>query len=267
MGVRYAEVIGDPIAHSKSPLIHKFWLAKLEIEADYRATFVQPGDLTGHFEHRRHDPDWAGCNVTMPHKADVLRLADRVDDAVDAIGSANTIIASEGALAAHNTDIDGIVAALGEEGLQKRPVLILGNGGAARTTLAVLKSRKLEEVAIVARDAAKSERLSARFGLRLVEPEAPQLLINASPLGMTGFDPMPETMLGLVDLMQPEGIVFDMVYSPTETQLLARARQRGLKAIGGLDMLIGQADAAFRLFFGQPAPREHDAELRGLLTS
>jgi shikimate dehydrogenase len=122
-------------------------------------------------------------------------------------------------------------------------------------------------VAIVARDASKSERLSARFGLRLMEPEAPQLLINASPLGMTGFEAMPEAMLGLVDLMQPHGIVFDMVYSPVETQLLARARLRGLKAIGGLDMLIGQADAAFRLFFGQPAPREHDDELRRLLTS
>ena len=92
-----------------------------------------------------------------------------------------------------------------------------------------------------------------------------QLLINASPLGMAGFDPMPESLLDFVDLLQPEAIIFDMVYAPAETRLLSRARARGLRAIGGLDMLLGQADAAFRLFFGQPAPREHDEELRMLL--
>ena len=270
MARRYAEVIGDPISHSKSPLIHNFWLGKLGIDGVYRAAQVNPDGLDDFFSARRVDPDWAGCNVTMPHKAAVLALVDRTDTEVNAIGSANTVTAADGVLTAHNTDIDGLIAALGEEGLAKRPVAIVGNGGAARTALAVLREQGLHEVMIVSRDHAKSEALAARFGVELLggeQREEPQLLINATPLGMSGFDAMPEPMLGLVDRMQPEGVVFDMVYSPVETQLLLRARARGLRAIGGLDMLIGQADAAFRLFFGQGAPREHDEELRGLLTS
>lgn len=270
MAVRYAEVIGDPINHSKSPLIHNFWLRKLGLEGEYRAVRVQPNELEDYLSSRRGDEDWAGCNVTMPHKMEVLRLVVRSDEAVTAIGSANTILPAGSGMEARNTDTDGLVAALGEEGLSKQPVTIIGNGGAARTALAVLRRRGLEEVAIVGRDRAKGETLAARFGLRLLPQEEgtrkPQLLVNASPLGMKGIDPMPGTMLALVDFLEPGSTVFDMVYAPLETPLLARARARGLRAIGGLDMLIGQADAAFRLFFGEPAPRGHDRELRDLLT-
>jgi len=272
MSTPYAEVIGEPIAHSKSPLIHRFWLEKLRLAGDYRATRVEPAMLGAHFASRRRDADWLGCNVTMPHKGNVLPLVDASDDLVQVIGSANTIVAASGSLTAFNTDTDGLVEALGPEGLGKSPVVLLGTGGAARTMLAVLRTQGLEEVAIIGRDPEKVRSLAARFGMRLVSPFSTdgtggtaKLLVNSTPLGMTGFEPMPEALLEYVDLLGPHATVFDMVYAPVDTRLLSRARARGLRAIGGLDMLLGQADAAFRRFFAEPAPRQHDEELRMLL--
>jgi len=265
----YAEVIGDPIAHSKSPLIHGFWLEKLGIEADYRATRVTPDDLPRYIAGRRDDPTWHGCNVTIPHKIAMLDLVDDPGEVRDSIGAMNTIVRdSDGRVFGTNTDAAGFYAPLAEVDLAGAPVAVIGAGGAARAVLFALARAGVGPVTILNRSPLKGAALLARFGLKgdalplsaTLPPAA--LLVNTSALGMTGQPPLELDLSPL-----PEGaIVYDIVYAPLETGLLRQAEARGLETIDGLEMLIGQAAMAFELFFGRPAPRVHDAELRELLT-
>ncbi|MBS0285674.1 MAG: shikimate dehydrogenase [Proteobacteria bacterium] len=265
----YAEVIGDPIAHSKSPLIHGFWLEKLGIEADYRATRVTPDDLPRYIAGRRDDPAWHGCNVTIPHKIAMLDLVDDPGEVRDSIGAMNTIVRdSDGRVFGTNTDAAGFYAPLAEVDLAGAPVAVIGAGGAARAVLFALARAGVGPVTILNRSPLKGAALLARFGLKgdalplsaTLPPAA--LLVNTSALGMTGQPPLELDLSPL-----PEGaIVYDIVYAPLETDLLRQAEARGLETIDGLEMLIGQAAMAFELFFGRPAPRVHDAELRELLT-
>jgi shikimate dehydrogenase len=269
--VPYAEVIGDPIAQSKSPTIHKFWLEKLGLPGDYRARRVAADDLFDFFEQRRREPDWRGCNVTIPHKLSALDLSDRRDDLADSIGASNCIVrGDDGLLTATNTDSDGFAEPIAGMDLCGREVAVIGAGGAARAVLMSLARREVGFVRIHARDRVRAGELLEHFGLpgEPVPFDAPlasatTLLVNSSPLGMIG-QPALEIDLGPLG----EGaVVYDLVYNPLETLLLAEARRRGLCAIDGLGMLIGQAAIAFAKFFASPAPREHDAELRKLLTS
>ena len=269
-GRPYAEVIGDPIVHSKSPLIHGFWLERLGIAADYRATHVQPQQLSEFVENRRTDPAWRGCNVTIPHKIAILDHIDDPGGIRDTIGAANTVFRDDNDnLICTNTDAAGFYAPLSQTDLAGRSAVIVGAGGAALAVLFALSKIGIGTVDIVARNPIKAMGLLTRFGLRgqvrgFDAPLPPAaLLINASPLGMTGQDPyVPD--LGRLD---PQAMVYDLVYAPLETPLLAAARAEGLDVIDGLDMLIGQAATAFELFFGQAAPREDDMALRALLTA
>ena len=222
----YAEVIGDPISHSKSPVIHGFWLEKLGIAGDYRATNVTADDLPAFIEQRRADPAWRGCNVTIPHKVAMLDLVADPGGVRDSIGAMNTVVRNEGGdLFGTNTDAAGFYAPL------------------------------------------KAAALLSRFGLKGdVLPltgrlPAAKLLVNTSALGMEGQPPLDLDLLPLPS----DAVVYDIVYAPLHTPLLDAAEARGLETIDGLEMLVGQAAAAFELFFGQPAPREHDGELRELL--
>ena len=275
MGRPYAEVIGDPIAHSKSPLIHNFWLEKLGIDAEYRACHVRPDELADYFARRRGDAEWRGCNVTIPHKVSVLEFVDVSTGAAIAVGAANTVVRSpDGRLSATNTDVDGVAAALIGLDLTGQDVCVLGAGGAARAAfheLAQLRcwvlgwARDPEKAVAVGRDCG-----GAVVGVPFVKGSTAlsgaALFINATQLGMAGQDEMPQFVRDELGQMDPDGSVFDMVYHPQETRLLASAKLLGLRTIDGLTMLIGQAAGAFEMFFGQPAPREHDAELRALLT-
>src|SRR3954468_1436768 len=139
MGVPYAEVIGDPIAHSKSPVIHKFWLEKLGMEGDYRRAQVKTGELESYFESRRNDPDWRGCNVTMPHKSDVASFMDDVDPSARRIGAVNTVKRFDQKLVGLNTDWIGLNLALGEHSAAGKDVVLIGAGGAARAALEELR--------------------------------------------------------------------------------------------------------------------------------
>jgi len=261
----YAEVIGDPIAQSKSPAIHGFWIDRLGIDADYRAYHVRPGELRDYLGKRRSDRSWRGSNVTMPHKQTVMPLLDQIDPAAARIGAVNTIIPETGGLTGYNTDAPGFLEPLGER--QFASITVIGAGGAARAILAALADRKTGWVSLQNRSVGKGEALLAEFGLTgcVVEPggEVPtsELLINTSSLGMAGFPPMPPVERGVMD----GGIVYDIVTTPLVTDLLTAASARGLQTIDGLSMLIGQAAVAFEKFFGVPAPREHDAELRRIL--
>ncbi|HNJ48541.1 MAG TPA: shikimate dehydrogenase [Novosphingobium sp.] len=263
----YAEVIGDPIAQSKSPLIHNFWLEKLGIDAEYRACHVRPVELADYFSRRRGDAEWRGCNITMPHKQAVIPLLDAIDPAAARIGAVNTVVPENGGFAGYNTDLPGFLEPLGEHRFDV--VSVVGAGGAARAILAALADRGVRWISLQNRSIDKGEALLAEFGLDgfVVAPgeEVPtaELLVNTSSLGMAGYPPMPPVERFVMD----GGIVYDIVTHPLDTELLRRARGRGLRTIDGLAMLIGQAAVAFEKFFGQPAPREHDAELRARLTA
>lgn len=265
----YAEVIGDPIAHSKSPRIHGFWLDALGIEASYRATHVRPDGLAGYFAERRDDAAWRGCNVTIPHKEAVLDLVEDRGDVRRSIGAINTVFrAEDGALVGTNTDAAGFYAPISGMELAGAHVALVGAGGAARAILFALSRLGVERVTLFNRNVLKGAGLLGLFGLKgdavpLGAPLPPvDLLVNASPLGMTG---QPSLDLDL-DALPEHALVYDIVYAPLETPLLAQARVRELDTVDGLDMLIGQAALAFELFFGAEPPRDRDDELRALLT-
>lgn len=289
MSLPYAEVIGDPIVHSKSPLIHGFWLEKLGIAADYRACHVLAADLPAYFAARRSDIPWRGCNVTMPHKLAVMPLLDRLDPVAEQVGAVNTIVrGADGLICGYNTDVDGVAEPLKQLPIGGYPnhlatyVYIIGAGGAARAAVVGVGKAGPFDIDIFNRSVEKAHALAtfanAAFGeahpLDHLTPirnhdDGPEdqryshIIINATSMGMNGNAPVP------IDLSRfyPDTIVFDMVYSPLETPLLRQARDLGLRTIDGLAMLIGQAAVAFERFFGQPAPRQHDAELRAKLTA
>lgn len=281
--IPYAEVIGDPVAQSKSPAIHCFWLGKLGLEADYRATQVTTDALADYLAARRGDPHWRGCNVTMPLKQAVLPLLDRAEPEALAIGAVNTVVrGEEGALIGANTDAAGFLEPLRPLLAQRhwfRMARVLGTGGAARAIVHALESHGFT-IVLAGRDPARARALLdelAPGGEHHTPPLAHfaeatdfafddregccDLIVNASPLGMRGQPPL------LFDLshVPPGSIIYDIVTDPVRTPLLEAAEAAGFRTIDGLAMLIGQAAGSFQLFFGQPAPREHDAELRDLL--
>ena len=266
----YAEVIGDPISHSKSPLIHKFWLDRLGISGDYRRAHVKAEDLAAYIESRRGDADWRGCNVTIPHKIAVMDHVADPGGVRASIGAMNTIArAEDGTLFGTNTDAGGFFAPIAGVDLEGRPVAVVGAGGAARAVLFALARAKVGHVTILNRSPLKAMGLLATFGLKgdvapldaSLPPAA--LLVNSSSLGMTGQPPLDLDLAPLPD----DAIVYDLVYAPLQTGLLKAAAARGLDTVDGLDMLIGQAALAFELFFGAPPPEGRDEELRAILTA
>jgi shikimate dehydrogenase len=272
----YAEVIGDPIEQSRSPLIHKFWLEQSGLTGDHRRTRVTGEDLAGYFRNRRSDPDWRGCNVTIPHKEKVLAHLDELEPRAAAIGAVNCVVRSARGLIGYNTDIDGIAEALDDVDLEGRKAAMIGGGGAARAAVAYLASRRAGEVAILVRDPEKAEPLRALAAgtsceiARLDSAEAmiggAAVIINASPLGMEGCPAMPAELLAAATRHAAAATLFDMVYKPVATPFLAGGRQAGGRTVDGLTMLVGQARKAFELFFGEPPPHV-DAALRDLLTT
>lgn len=264
-GRPYAEVIGDPIAHSKSPLIHGFWLDRLGIAADYRACHVRPEELGDYVAARAADPHWRGCNVTIPHKLAVLDHVADPGGVGQSIGAANTVFRGEGGvLTATNTDAGGFFAPLADADLAGRPVAVVGAGGAARAVLFALSRIGCGPVTILNRNVLKASALLASFGLKgralpldaALPPAA--LLVNTSALGMTGQPPLDLDLSPL----PADAIVYDIVYAPLETGLLQAADARSLATIDGLEMLVGQAALAFELFFGVAPPRDADEALR-----
>lgn len=284
MSKPYAEVIGDPIAQSKSPKIHGFWLEKLGIEADYRAAHVRPAELADYIAARRTDPLWRGCNVTMPHKQAVMPLLGQIDPPADSIGAVNTILLLDGgSLAGTNTDTAGFLEPLATDLTQThyfRMARIIGTGGAARAIITALAGQGFTLV-VAGRDPAKARALLDELApkgehhachithfAKLTDfafddrEGCLDLVVNASSLGMQGQPPLTFDW----SHAPPGSIAYDIVTAPCDTPFLQAARAGGHRTIDGLSMLIGQAAAAFAIFFGQHPPREHDAELRELLT-
>jgi shikimate dehydrogenase len=273
--MRYAEVIGDPIAQSKSPIIHKHWLQQLNLSGDYRRTHVPRGTLAEFLHERRVDPEWLGCNVTIPHKEQAAALVDRLDGAAEQIGAINCIVPEGAALVGYNTDVDGVAAAFDSTAIRGRKVALIGAGGGARAAVAYFATCGAGPIALVARNAARAEPLRAlagSAGLDILPFEEAALafqgaaaIVNASPLGMAHAAAMDGSLLDAVRKHASGATIFDMVTTPVETDFLSAAREGGGKSVDGLAMLVGQAARAFDLFFGArpPAP---DQALRELLT-
>lgn len=281
---RYAEVIGDPIAQSKSPAIHNHWIKQLGIDAHYDREHVRADALADYIARRADDPQWAGCNVTMPHKLSVMEHLDTLDPLAKQIGAVNTVVReADGSLAGYNTDAAGFLEPLAEDLAQQhyfRMARVLGTGGAARAIVAGLLEHGIT-VVLAGRDPAKARAMLDELDPGGQHHVAPldhfsdatdfefddregcfDLVVNASPLGMIGQPPLQLDF----SHVPPGSVVYDIVTAPLETPLLREARDRGFRTVDGLSMLIGQAAVAFGKFFGVPAPRsDGDAELRRIL--
>lgn len=265
-----AFVIGHPIAHSRSPLIHGFWLKQHGLEGSYEKIDVAPEALPVFLESMA-EAGFVGGNVTVPHKTAAMDLADEIDAAGRAVGAVNTVWLEDGRLMATNTDVLGFLGSLDAEapGWDREPgrVVVLGAGGAARAVVYGLMGRGFC-VDIVNRSRDKAEELAQTFGPS-VRPHGfadlgrllgeSDLLVNTTSLGMLGMAPLDLDLARL----RPGALVCDIVYVPLETDLLRNARQAGHPTVGGLGMLLHQAVQGFERWFGtRPAV---GPELRALV--
>jgi len=273
----YAEVIGNPVAHSKSPLIHRFWLDQLGLGGDYKATRVGMDELQAYFDARLADPAWRGCNITMPLKtaAHAIVVGGQPGGA-PGLNGVNLAVPRNGKLHGSATDLVGILLPLAMSEVEAptasvtKQAVVLGAGGVLMPTIQALVNRKYRRIHVVARSPVRVE--AARMVLPYVDivhvpwgealPSS-ELLVNATPLGMHGRDDNPYDASSVTT----DGLVFEMIYHPVETGLVVDARRRGLRVIDGLQMLLHQAAPSFEAFFGVPPPRERDPELRKLLVA
>ena len=256
---RLAGVMGWPVMHSRSPRLHNSWMRRYGVSGYYAPLPVEPGRLEAAL---RALPalNFAGCNVTLPHKEDIVRIADHVDPAAKAIGAANCVVVREdGSLAAFNYDVFGFMEALRAQAPGWRaaqgPAVVLGAGGAARAIVYGLIADGAPEVRVVNRTFERAQAFADEFGaavkpLRWDERSealaGSALLVNTTSNGMVGQPPLDISL----DALARNALVNDIVYTPLETPLLAAARVRGNVAVDGLGMLIQQARPAFHDWFG-----------------
>jgi shikimate dehydrogenase len=252
-------VVGWPVKHSRSPLIHRFWLDQLGLPGDYVLHPVEP-EKAAEFFRDFAASGFVGGNVTVPHKEAAFAGVARRDAAAEAIGALNTLWLEDGALIGVNTDVPAFLANLDEEapGWSETPgaAVVLGAGGAARAVVYALLSRGFAPVHVVNRSPDRPKAIARLLGER-VRParwaDVPTLLatarvlVNTTTLGMDGQPPLK------IDLatMPVDAVVNDIVYVPLETPLLAAAADRGLRTAGGLGMLLYQAVPGFERWFGK----------------
>ncbi|MCQ2914113.1 MAG: shikimate dehydrogenase [Alphaproteobacteria bacterium] len=254
MILKPACVIGFPIEHSKSPLIHNYWLKKHNIDSNYTKVLVEPENLSN-FMKNIHD--YSGINVTVPHKVSIIPYLDELTLTAKKAGAVNTVYIENGKVIGHNTDGIGFVNNYkSKSNLEVNTVTILGTGGASRGICSALKCKKLN---IVYRTLEKAEKIKTdlekyeNIEICLIpwnEKEdvyfETDLLVNATTLGMTGFDNL------ITDLsnLKSDAIVADVVYKPLITDFLKQAEKLNHPIADGLGMLLGQAAPAFEKFFG-----------------
>jgi shikimate dehydrogenase len=257
-----AGIIGWPVGHSLSPVLHAYWLKENGVDGEYLRLPSQPDDFAASLERARKD-GFAGLNVTVPHKEAAYRLAVTRDKAAETSGAVNLLVFSGQGIEGRNTDCLGLQKSLeenfGENGLKDKTVVLLGAGGAARAAILALDEMGVAQIHILNRHQARAEGLSHDLALkvkaRLVPgplinwPSIAQtagLLLNTTSAGMSGNDPLD------VDLspLPQAAAVCDVVYNPLETQLLKEAAKRGHLVIDGLGMLMHQAAPSFEAFFG-----------------
>jgi shikimate dehydrogenase len=261
---RLAGIMGWPVAHSRSPAVHNFWLDEHGIDGVYVPLAVRPERLD---QALRALPalGFRGCNLTIPHKQAALSAVDRVDPLARRIGAVNTVVVlSDGSLAANNTDVYGfhenLVESIPDWDAAAGPAVVLGGGGGARAVVAALIEARVAEIRLVNRTPAHAGRIAEELTMppsrisvhgwetRAAVLDGAGLLVNTTSLGMTGEPPLDLDLARL----PPFAVVVDIVYVPLETPLLAAARARGNRVVDGLGMLLHQARPGFEAWFGTP---------------
>lgn len=278
MTIPKACVIGWPVKHSRSPTIHRFWLDELGLAGDYVLQPVEPEKIDAFFAGLAAS-GYVGCNVTVPHKEAAFAAVAEMDQAARTIGALNTIWLDDGRLFGANTDAPGFVASLDQEApdWDEAPgrAVVIGAGGAARAIVFAFAQRGFAPITVVNRTVTRGEALAAQFGGPVCAAgfaalpellETAGVMVNTTTLGMDGHPPLAVDLTPLPD----DAVVSDLVYVPLETKLLADARARGLRAIGGLGMLLHQAVPGFERWFGQrptvsPALRRAVLETMGVV--
>ncbi|MBD5133088.1 MAG: shikimate dehydrogenase [Clostridiales bacterium] len=262
------QIIGDPVLHSKSPIIQGAMLAELGLDIPYTPHVVRQGEVPQYLAWAKEN-GVTGFNATMPHKEDLLPLLDEIDPAAQAIGAVNTVCLRDGKWVGFNTDGAGAVAAL-RDGLGVDPsrltVTLLGAGGAAKAVALALSQAGAERVWVCNRTLSRAQELCAHAPLGRLSPagfdpdtlgrmaEQSQLLVNCTNLGMAGCPHQFEDF-SFLDALPPDAGVFDAIYHPNQTELLAQARRRGLQTLNGLPMLVNQAVLALEHFLDRPLDR------------
>ena len=267
--VKLAGVIGQPIAHSRSPHLHGHWLKRYGISGHYIPMEVAQSDLKSVLE-TLPKMGFQGVNVTLPHKEAVLELADSVTDRAALIGAANTLtFTADGRIQADNTDGVGFLANIQdyvpEWSAKSGPCVVFGAGGASRAIIAALSQAGAPLIRVTNRTRARSDALKDHFGAKIEVVDWVQagnvlddasLLVNTTSLGMQGKSALRVPL----DCLRPETVVTDIVYTPLETELLRTAKAAGCRTVDGLGMLLHQAAPGFERWFGT-AP-EVDVDLR-----
>jgi shikimate dehydrogenase len=248
--MKRACIIGYPVAHSLSPKLHRYWLNHYGIAGDYTAIEARPEALEDTLK-KLVAENYAGCNLTLPHKELVLPLLDSIDDTTRQIGAANTIIIKGGKLHGMNTDAYGFMQDVKTPSTNK--AVVLGAGGAARAICWALKKKDFKELVILNRSKDKAQALASAYSGKAEDwqersrmLEGADILVNSTSLGMKN---QPELDVDLT-LLPVKSIVCDIVYSPLETSLLKAAKARGHETLDGLSMLMHQAVPAFDAWFG-----------------
>lgn len=248
-----AALVGHPVAHSLSPLIHGHWLEKYGIQGTYGAVDAPPGTLVETAK-RLAGEGYSGFNVTIPYKRDIMELCSALDGAAQAVGAVNTVVIRDGHFYGLNTDAAGFVRSLEGLELGGKTAVILGAGGGARAIAHGVRQEKAGRVIVCARQPEKAAGFADEArpwadAARAIADAA--LLVNATPLGMAGHDRGADAH-ALPDLaaLPPGAVVCDIVYRPLKTPLLQAAEGRGLRTIDGLGMLLHQAAAAFAQWTG-----------------
>jgi shikimate dehydrogenase len=251
-------IVGYPARHSRSPMLHGYWIKRYGLEANYRAEEIPPEEISEFLTHLA-DHGYVGCNVTMPHKDIAFELSDP-DERATSVGAANTLWLDHGRLLSTNTDVEGFLGALdaaapGWDG-RTSEAIVLGAGGAGRAVVYGLIERGLETIHVVNRTIEKAAAMRERFG-NSIKPatwdqlpallEGARLLTNATSLGMHDQPPLEIDISRMAD----DAVVSDIVYVPLTTPLLTAAQARGLATSNGLDMLLHQAVRGFELWFGK----------------
>lgn len=265
-----AAVIGWPISHSRSPLIHGFWLNHYGINGTYEKIAVEPENLETFIGALKAE-NFSGLNLTIPHKEQVFHLADEITDDAKTIGAANTLWFEGDKLIAGNTDAYGFITHLkksAENWQKSRPALVIGAGGAARAIIHALIKEGVPEIKLTNRTLSRAEELASNFGPKLkVVPWQNKhsclaecsLIVNSSSLGMEGN---PDLEIDLKNL-QKSAVCYDIVYAPLMTPLLKNAQKQGATPVDGLGMLLHQAVPGFEKWFGKRP--EVTTELRQLI--
>jgi shikimate dehydrogenase len=275
---RLAGIMGWPVAHSRSPTLHNFWIDEHGLDGVYVPLAVRPDGLAQALQ-ALPVLGFRGCNLTKPHKEMALSVVDRVEPLARRIGAMNTVIvAADGSLEGRNTDVYGFRENLrdGAPGWQPTlgPAVVLGAGGVARAVVAALIEMGVAELRLINRTRDRAERVAEELaappgGISILPWEAREaaledagLLVNATSLGMTGE---PELSLDLARL-PPRAVVADLVYVPLETTLPAAARRRGHTCVDGLGMLLHQGRPGFEAWFGVPVSVTRELRAAVLMT-